>query len=60
MEVKKMYSYPCNRALRLVGCETSRLPNFLESLLTDGGEVASLTRLPACRPIFLVLISIGG
>jgi hypothetical protein len=24
-------------------CETSRLPHFLENLLTDGGEVVSLT-----------------
>jgi hypothetical protein len=25
------------------GCETSRLPHFLDSLLTDGSEVVSLT-----------------
>jgi hypothetical protein len=30
----------------LQGCETSRLPHFLNNLLTDGGEVVSLTRLP--------------
>jgi hypothetical protein len=29
------------------GCETSRLPHFLDNRLTDGGEVVSLTRLPA-------------
>jgi hypothetical protein len=26
------------------GCETSRLPHFLNNRLTDGGEVVSLTR----------------
>jgi hypothetical protein len=26
------------------GCETSRLPYFLDGRLTDGGEVVSLTR----------------
>jgi hypothetical protein len=25
------------------GCETSRLPHFLENRITDGGEVVSLT-----------------
>jgi hypothetical protein len=29
------------------GCETSRLPHFLENRLTDGGEVSNLTRQPA-------------
>jgi hypothetical protein len=28
------------------GCETSRLPHFLDSRLTDGVEVVSLTRRP--------------
>jgi hypothetical protein len=28
----------------LFGCEMSRLPHFLDSQLTDGGEVVSLTR----------------
>jgi hypothetical protein len=30
------------------GCETSRLPHFLDNTLTDGGEVVSPTR----RPLF--------
>jgi hypothetical protein len=29
------------------GCETSRLPHFLNNRLTDGGEGVSLTRQPA-------------
>jgi hypothetical protein len=29
------------------GCETSRLPHFLDNRLTDGGEVISLTRRQA-------------
>jgi hypothetical protein len=28
------------------GCETSRLPHFLDNPLTSGGEVVSLTRRP--------------
>jgi hypothetical protein len=31
----------------LLGCETSRLPYFLDNGLTDGGEDVSLTRRPA-------------
>jgi hypothetical protein len=30
------------------GCETSRLPNFLDNRPTDGGEVVGFT----CRPPF--------
>jgi hypothetical protein len=32
------------------GCETSRLPHFLDSRLVDGGEVVSLTRRPPFTP----------
>jgi hypothetical protein len=32
------------------GCETSRVPHFLGSRLTDGGEVVSLTRRPPFTP----------
>jgi hypothetical protein len=39
-------------------CETSRFPHFLDSRLTDEGEVVSLTRRPPSTPgRFLVLIS---
>jgi hypothetical protein len=33
-----------------LGCETSRLPHFLENLLTNGGEVVSFTRQPHFTP----------
>jgi hypothetical protein len=32
------------------GCETSRLPHFLDSRLVDGGKVVSLTRRPLFTP----------
>jgi hypothetical protein len=32
------------------GCETSRLPHFLDNRLTDGAEVVSLTRRPPFTP----------
>jgi hypothetical protein len=42
------------------GCETSRLPHFLDNRLTDGGEVVTASH--AARPLtpagFLVLISV--
>jgi hypothetical protein len=34
-----------------LGCETSRLPHFLDNRLTDGGEVVSLTRQPPFTPL---------
>jgi hypothetical protein len=44
------------------GCETSRLPYFLDNRLTDGGKVVSLTRRPPFTPQwrFLVLFSVRG
>jgi hypothetical protein len=45
-------------------CETSRLPHFLDTRLTYGGEVVSLTCRPHFTPPppgrFLVLISVIG
>jgi hypothetical protein len=32
------------------GCETSRLPHFLDNRLTDGGEVVSLKHRPPFTP----------
>jgi hypothetical protein len=32
------------------GCETSRLPHYLGSRLTDGGAVVSFTRRPQFTP----------
>jgi hypothetical protein len=31
-------------------CEMSRIPHFLDSEITDGGEVVSLTRQPCFNP----------
>jgi hypothetical protein len=43
------------------GCETSRLPHFLDNWLTDGSEVVSLSTSRPLRPgRFLVLISVRG
>jgi hypothetical protein len=33
-----------------LGCETSRLPHFLDSRLTGGGKVVSPTRRPPFTP----------
>jgi hypothetical protein len=38
-------------------CETSGLPHFLDNMLTNGGEVVSLTRSPPFTP-FLLLIPV--
>jgi hypothetical protein len=41
-------SYPCHGGPQ--GCETLRLPHYLDSQLTDGGEVVNLTHLPPFTP----------
>jgi hypothetical protein len=33
------------------GCDTSRLPHFLDNRLTDGGTVVSLMRRPFFTPM---------
>jgi hypothetical protein len=49
MQVKKGKAIPVTGRGGPHGCETSRLPHFLDNRLTDGGEV-SLTRLPPFTP----------
>jgi hypothetical protein len=60
--IKKGKASPVTGLGGPLGCETSRLPHFLDSRLTDGGEVVSFKRRPAGRPLppgrFLVLISV--
>jgi hypothetical protein len=44
-----------------LGCETLRLPHFLDSQLTDAGEVVSIThQLPFTPGRFLVLLFVRG
>jgi hypothetical protein len=38
------------------GCETSRLPHFLDIRLIDGSEVVSLTRRPPFTPRYSFLL----
>jgi hypothetical protein len=49
-EHKKAKAIPVTGRKGPWGCETSRLPHFLENRLTDGGEVDSLTRRPPFTP----------
>jgi hypothetical protein len=44
------------------GCETLRVPHYLDNRLTDGGKVVILTRRPPFTPPgrFLVLICVRG
>jgi hypothetical protein len=47
--LKKDKAIPVTGRGGLYGCETSKLPQFLDIRPTDGGEVVSLTR----RPLFI-------
>jgi hypothetical protein len=44
--LKKVEAIPVTDRGDPEGCETSRLPRFLDNRLTVGGEVVSLTRRP--------------
>jgi hypothetical protein len=59
-KVKKGKAIPVTGREGPYGCETSRLPHFLDNRLTDGGKVVSLTRPPPFTPQgrFLILISV--
>jgi hypothetical protein len=51
-----VYVYKIRKAILVTGrggpsgCETSRIPHFLHSRLTDGGEAVGLTRRPSFTP----------
>jgi hypothetical protein len=61
MMVKKRKALPVTGRGGPYNCERSRLPDFLDSRFTDGGEVLSLTRRPPFTPRrFLVLVSVKG
>jgi hypothetical protein len=47
---KKSKAIPVRGGEGPFGCETSRLPHFLDNRLTDSGEVASLMRRPPFNP----------
>jgi hypothetical protein len=46
-EVKKIKAIPVTGCGGLRGCEASKFPHLLDTRITDGGEVVSLTRRPA-------------
>jgi hypothetical protein len=50
LALKQVKAIPVRGRGGPLGCETLRLPYFLDSRLTDGGEAVSLTRRP--RPRF--------
>jgi hypothetical protein len=61
--VKKGTAIPVTALGGPYSCEASRFPHLLESRLTDGREVVSLTRRPVAFFLperFLILISVRG
>jgi hypothetical protein len=44
LELRQHKALPVTGREGSYGCETSRLPHFLDNRLTDGGEVVSPTR----------------
>jgi hypothetical protein len=59
LQYVKRKSIPVTGRGGLSSCEPSRLPNFVDSRLTDGGEVVSLTRRRDALKR-LILISVRG
>jgi hypothetical protein len=47
---KKIKTIPVTDSEGLYGCETSRIPHFLDNRFTDGGEIVSLMRRPRFTP----------
>jgi hypothetical protein len=50
VKVKKCRAIPVIGLGGPQGCETSRIPYFLDNWLTDGGETLSLIRRPLFNP----------
>jgi hypothetical protein len=50
MLLKKVKAIPLTGRGDPYGCETLRLPHFLDNRFTDDGEIVSLTRLPPFTP----------
>jgi hypothetical protein len=48
--IGKVKAIPVTGREGIMGCETLRLPHFLDNRLTDGGEVVSLTHRPPFTP----------
>jgi hypothetical protein len=57
---KKPKAIPVTGSGDTYGCETSRLPHFLDNQLTYGGEAVNLTAALYTPGRFLVLISVSG